>query len=165
LTRVVRLQPASAATAMGLFFGAVVLGRLAGSQLARRVADEALLWGSLAIALVGFPLFWLAPVAPLSLTGLFLTGLGVANLFPLTLAVAMNAAPGQSDAASARLTLGGGVAIFALPLLLGGLADRVGLVAAFAVVATLIVVAAAVLWAAGRIKGESLPRPISITRP
>jgi predicted MFS family arabinose efflux permease len=155
LSKVVGLQPASAAAAMGLFFGAVVLGRVGGSQLARRVADETLLWGALAITLAGFPLFWLSPMAPLNLAGLFLMGLGVANLFPLTLAVAMGAAGGNTDAASARLTLAGGVAIFALPLLLGGLADRVGLVAAFAIVAALIVTAGGVLWLAGRIEEPS----------
>lgn len=151
LAKAAGFQPASAATAMSLFFGAVVLGRLGGSQLARRVADSTLLWAALGITLVGFPFFWLAPAVGLRLAGLFLTGLGVANLFPLALAIAMGAAPGQSDAASARLTLAGGVAILVLPLLLGGLADRAGLVAAFSVVAALLVAASAVLWGAGRV--------------
>jgi hypothetical protein len=86
------------------------------------------------ISTAGFLLYWLAPVAALAVAGLFVAGFGVANLFPLTVALAIGAAPGLSNQAGARLSLASGVAILGAPLLLGALADAVGIWLAYAVV-------------------------------
>ena len=71
--------------------------------------------------------------------GLFVAGIGVANLYPLIVALALGAAPGQSNEAGARLTFASGTAILAAPLLLGTLADAVGIRLAYGVVPIFIV--------------------------
>lgn len=121
------LSTAAAATTVSLFLWGMVAGRLAGRQIALRFTPEQLLPMTLGLALAGFLLYWLAPVAALTVIGLFVAGFGVANLFPLTSAMALAAAPGQSTAAAARLSFASGLAILAAPLLLGALADAVGI--------------------------------------
>ena len=141
LETVVGLSKVNAATAMGLFFVAIVAGRLAGALLARRQPATTLLLLALSVTGLGFLLFWLPRLPVLNLAGLFVTGLGVASLFPFTLSVALGLAPAQMNTASARVSLGVGLAIFAAPLALGGAADRLGLPTAYSLVAVLTVLA------------------------
>jgi len=95
---------------------------------------ERLLLLALGVSAAGFFVYWLAPVALVAVLGLFVAGIGVANLFPLTVALALGAAPGQSNEAGARLTFASGTAILAAPLLLGTLADAAGIRLAYGVV-------------------------------
>jgi fucose permease len=134
------LSRAAASSAMSVFFGAIVVGRFVGSQLTRRYDSITLLLAALLLVGVGFPIFWLAPSIPLTLGGLFVAGLGLANLFPLTASVAIGVASELADTASARLAMGAGLAILIAPQILGTLADSVGIQAAYGVVM--------VLWAA-----------------
>ena len=83
-------------------------------------------------------IFWLAPVAPLTLVGLFVCGLGVANFFPFAYTAALENALDHTDIATARLSLTGGSAVLLLPLTLGLLADATGIYAAFAIVLPLL---------------------------
>ena len=73
-------------------------------------------------------------MAILNIVGLFITGLGVANIFPLTLSVAVGVAANQSNAASARITVGGGLAILSAPLILGWTADQLDIYNAYGLV-------------------------------
>ena len=130
-----------AASSVSVFLGAMLVGRFVGSGLARRVPGLQLLLGAQVVTGLGFALFWLTRAAPLALAGLFIAGLGVANLYPVTLSLAVGAAPGQPSTATARATLASGVAILTLPMLLGWLADRLSLGAAYGVVGILIVAA------------------------
>jgi fucose permease len=141
LHTVVGLPLELAVTTLSVFFVAILLGRIAGSRLARQFAPDRLLSGALALGIIGVTLLWQAPNATLSLIGLALSGLGIGNLYPLALAVAVESAPGQISAASVRMTLAGGVAIFSAPLLLGSWADRVGLQSAFALVPIFLILA------------------------
>jgi MFS family permease len=109
------------------------------------------LWGSLAVTAAGFVLFWLAGLPAPAIAGLFACGLGLANLYPLSLALAMAAAPGHGDTANARVGLLGGVIVIAAPYLLGSLADHVGLRAAFTVEPALIGACAVLLLAGLRL--------------
>lgn len=138
-----------AVSAMGVYFLAMLLGRVAGSLLVRRYTPAMLLGGALAVALAGVALFWQASYITFTLAGLAIAGLGVGNLFPLSLAAAVETAPLQTAAASARMTLAGGTAILSAPLALGGLADTIGLGGAFAIV-PLIIAAAFVAIIVGR---------------
>ena len=101
-----------AATALTLFFVAMLAGRLLGSRLARAVPSTTLLAATLCVALVGFPLFWLSGGTTPALAGLFVTGLGIGSIYPLGVSAALAAAPGNADVAAARLSLGGGGAVF-----------------------------------------------------
>ncbi len=153
----VGLRQVHAATVMSVFFGAMVLGRVLGSWLSRVAAGASLLWLALGISLLGFPIFWLAPLPVLNVAGLFLLGLGVANFYPLSMSLAIGTAPQQADVASARISLGIGLATLATPLSLGWLADRIGIGDALGMVAILILLATGLAGWASRLN----PRPVS----
>lgn len=144
------LPTAYAAQSVGLFLGAMVLGRIAGSRLVARFPAYSVISGSSLIAVLGFLGFWQAGTALTSLAGLFLIGLGTANLYPLILALAIEAAPGK-DQGSSRAALASGSAILTLPLILGRLADGVGIRAAFGVVLLLLLGVFLIVWLSQRI--------------
>ena len=141
LTTYTRLRASDAATAMGAFFLAMLIGRYGGSRLTRSIAGRTVLLGALVVGLLGFPLFWLAPFAPLRLAGLFVVGLGLANVYPVGVALATNEAPGQADQATARLAVAAGMAVLLAPLALGALSDAVGIGRAFVVAIPLLLLA------------------------
>jgi len=148
LAGVVGLPKNAASTAVSVFFMAMIAGRVIGSRLARSVPTGLLLLAALAIAAAGFPMFWLGRAPALNLVGLFVTGLGVANLFPMAMTTATGVAALRIDTASARVSMGSGLAIFSAPLLLGGVADRVGIQDAFGLVLVLLAAAGGVaVWA------------------
>jgi fucose permease len=139
LERVLGLIKADAAQAVSLFLAAMIAGRIIGSRLVQRFSTPPVVFISILIAGAGFLLFWRTETSFLGLSGLFLTGLGVANLYPLILSLAIGAANGNTVQAGARATLASGTAILALPLALGRFADAVGIRLAFGVVLVLLV--------------------------
>lgn len=145
LENVVGLSKTSASTMMSIFFAAMLIGRFLGSRITRVIPSATLMLIALGVTMLGFPIFWLARLAPLNIVGLFVAGLGVANLFPLTLSVAVGTAPQKSNTASARVSLGVGTAVLLAPLSLGWAADRVGLQNAYGIEALLLVIATMVI--------------------
>lgn len=141
---------ADAAAAMGAFFLAMLVGRYTGSRLSRVLPAPAILVTALVVALLGFPLFWLPPLPPVRVVGLFIVGLGLANVYPLGVALGTAAAPGQTDRASARLAIAGGGSVFLAPLILGALADHVGIGSAFGIVVPMLLLALLAAGLAGR---------------
>lgn len=87
---------------------------------------------------MGFCFFWLTDAPVVAVAGLFVCGVGVANLYPLALALTLDAARGAEDRANSRSQLLVGLVAAASPFVLGGLADRYGLTAAFVVEPVLI---------------------------
>jgi cyanate permease len=133
------LPAAAAATALSSNYLGILVGRLAGAALTRQTGRTVpLLVGSLAITAAGFLLFWLTDQPVVAIVGLFVCGVGIANLYPLSLALTLGAADGHEDRANARTQLLGGVVVAAAPYLLGSLADRHGLTVAFALEPVLI---------------------------
>ena len=132
------LPKVDAASAVSLFLGGMIVGRLAGSRLVQRFAAQRVVIGSIVVAAGGFLMFWLTHDATLGLIGLFITGLGVASLYPLILSLAIGTTA-DSIQASARATLASGTAILALPLVLGRLADMLGIRQAYGVVVLLVI--------------------------
>ncbi|MFT3891511.1 MAG: MFS transporter [Anaerolineales bacterium] len=128
---IVGLSRADAVLAFGAFPAAMLTGRFAGSQLTRSWSALTLLFSALGLTLIGLPLFWLARIPALNILGLFITGLGVANQYPLTMSMALSAAGEKTNQASARVTLAVGIALLSMPLTLGKLADAFGLQKAF----------------------------------
>ena len=149
LVNAVGLEPAGAATALSVFFVAMLAGRLVGSRLARRLPGPTLLAVTLGVALAGFPLFWLSGVPALSLLGLFVAGLGIGCVYPLAISVGVAAVPGRADAATARFSLAGGSAILLAPFVLGAFADRIGIEGAYGIVVPLLLAALALTLVAG----------------
>src|SRR5690349_10289346 len=96
MEQVLGLSKANAAQAVSLFLGAMIIGRILGSRLVQRFSTHAVVTISILIAGVGFLLFWRAENSFLGLSGLFITGLGVANLYPLILSLAISAADGNT---------------------------------------------------------------------
>jgi fucose permease len=139
LDNVVGLSKESASMWMSAFFAAMVIGRFTGSVLTRTVDSGKLLLAAVLCTVFGFPFFWLGQSAPINIFGLFIAGIGVANLFPMTLSVATAAVPGQPDTASARVSFGAGVAIFFAPQFLGYIADQSGIQTAYGLVGVLLV--------------------------
>jgi fucose permease len=138
----VGLARSAAATALSVFFVAMLAGRILGSRLAHRQSGATLLLVTLCVALAGFPLFWLSAMPALSLLGLFVVGLGVGSVYPLAISVGVAATPGRTDTAAARLGLAGGGAILTAPFVLGAFADRVGIERAYGIVVPLLLAAA-----------------------
>jgi predicted MFS family arabinose efflux permease len=133
------LSAAAAGMALSANYLGILAGRVAGARLTRRPGRTvALLHASLAVTAAGFALFWLADRPVPAVLGLFACGLGVANLYPLALALTLDAAQGREDRANAHSQLLLGVVAAVSPFLLGSLADRHGLVAAFALEPALI---------------------------
>ncbi len=151
LEHIFGMEKASAAQSVSWFLAAMILGRVAGSQLVRRFSTSGVVTASILIAGLGFSLFWKAGNVTLGLTGLFLTGLGVASLYPLILALAIGVARDNTVRASARATLASGTAILVLPLVLGRLADKFGIGPAYGMVAMLLLSVFVIIHFAGRI--------------
>jgi MFS family permease len=144
------LSKANAATAMAAFFLAMLIGRAVGSRLTRALPALLVLAVSLGIALVGFPLFWLVPLPLSRVVGLFIVGFGLANVYPLGVALATGAAPGQADRASARLSVAAGLSALIAPFILGALADHIGIGQAFGIAIPLLLLALLAALLAGR---------------
>lgn len=151
LQNVLGMLKANAAQSVSLFLAAMIVGRMAGSRLVQRFSTRSVVVISILIAGIGFLAFWRAEDVSLGLSGLFLTGLGVANLYPLLLSLAIGAADGNTVQASARATLASGTAIFALPLALGGFADAVGIRLAYSVVLVMLICVFLISQIAGRL--------------
>ena len=109
------------------YFAGVVVGRTAGSRLARRHDPQLLLAGALALNVVGFLVLWPATTPVQAAVGLTLLGVGIGNLFPMGISVAIALAPGQSGVASSRAVTVTGASIVLAPVTIGSLADATSL--------------------------------------
>ncbi|GAA2092939.1 MFS transporter [Actinomadura alba] len=118
----------AAVTAAAAFVLGMAIGRAVIGPVTRLVAAPVpLLAGSAGLATAGFALFWAGGPPAVAITGLAITGLGVALLYPVTLAQTLAAWPADPSVAAARCALASGVAIGAAPVLLGTLADAADL--------------------------------------
>ena len=135
----------SAVALMGGYFGGVLVGRALGSRLARRHEPARLLALALAVAAAGFAVLWPSTGPVQALVGLSLLGIGLGNLFPMGLSVAVGLAPEQAVLASGRAVLATSFAVLLAPLTVGTLADATSLTAALGVVPVVLVLAAGAL--------------------
>ncbi len=138
LNTIVGLERALASGLMTAYFFGMVIGRFVGSRFTRTMNPARLLIFAAALVVIGFPFFWLGQTPMINILGLFVTGLGVANLFPLSISLATGVDPEQANKASARVALGAGAAMLLAPQIMGAFADQVGILNAFAVTAAMI---------------------------
>lgn len=148
------------ASLITVFFLAMVMGRGIGSILARRISMSRLLIMTAVVTLVGFPLFWLSPFAPLNILGLFIVGLGAANFFPFAMAAAIEAVPDKPDLVNARMASSGSLALLIVPQVLGFTADQVGIKGAYGIVLVLILVLIATSIMAYRMANQHVYAPV-----
>ena len=133
----------TAVALMSGYFGGVLAGRTLGSRLARRQDPARLLALALVMAVGGFATLW-PSTGPLSaLLGLTLLGIGLGNLYPMGISLAVALAPEQSALASGRVVAVTSFAVLLAPLTVGTLADQTSLTIALGVVPIMLVLAAA----------------------
>jgi fucose permease len=133
----------TAVALMAGYFGGVLAGRTLGSRLARRYDPARLLAFALAVAAAGFAILWPSTAPALALVGLSLIGIGLGNLFPMGVSVAVALAPDRAVLASGRAVMMSAFAVVLAPLMVGTLADATSLKSALWVVPVMLVLAAA----------------------
>jgi len=131
----------TAVTFMAGYFGGVVAGRTIGSRLARRHDPTRLLALALAVSAAGFAVLWPSTTPAQALVGLSLLGIGLGNLFPMGMSVAVALAPAQAVLASGRTVAVSSFAVLLAPLTVGTLADATSLTTALGVVPSTLVLA------------------------
>lgn len=135
----------AAATTAGLLVGMTSIRFVVG-PLSLRLSPVRLLTAGFLVAIVGWAVLWTASTPAVAIAGLVVAGLGYGVQYPLACSLLLATAPGATDAAQARITMGAGVAVGIAPFVLGWLADQLGIHGAFVIVPVLAVlgVAAAV---------------------
>jgi MFS family permease len=137
--------PGIAAAAYAAVTLALTVGRLCGSRLLERFGQTRVVVVGGAVASFGALVAALSPSLWMVLLGLLITGLGLANIFPVALARA--GAIGGPDGIALASTLGYGGILLAPPSI-GFLADAFGLPIAMTVIAPMVALAALITWVA-----------------
>lgn len=148
LEKVVHLTQSDAAIGVSIFLSSVFAGRIIGSRLARTFPASTVLPIAASLASIGFLTFWLGTSPVINLLGLVLTGIGEANIYPLSLSSALGVASEQSAKATARMAIASGLAVLSAPLVLAMLADHSGIQSAFGFLAVLLVLATGMVFVA-----------------
>ncbi|MFF2702593.1 MFS transporter [Streptomyces cyaneofuscatus] len=133
-------HPGLAAAGYALFALTMTIGRLTGTLLLERLGQTRTLVLGGAVAAAGMLLGALAPTAWLALAGFAVTGLGLANIFPVAVGRAGELAGPSGVAAASTLGYGG---MLLGPPAIGFLADWFSLPIALTTVALLAAAAAA----------------------
>lgn len=138
----VGLSKGVAATGVTALVAGMAVGRFSAGRLARVIDTKRLMYMALVIACVGWAILWVSTSPVPAYAGLVVCGLGIAFHFPIGITRALLAAPGRADLASARASVGTGLAIGIGPFALGALADRFSTHTAFLAVPVLLSLAA-----------------------
>ena len=135
---------ADATLTISAFIGGIIAGRFALSWHAVSRLDPVwLLRGGITISMFSVLLLWATSSYEYSAIGMFVAGIGLGMLFPLSASITLATAPEQSAVASARLVLASGLAILLSPLILGMLADVTSVTTAWLLIPAICVVALA----------------------
>ncbi|HJY43290.1 MAG TPA: MFS transporter, partial [Propionibacteriaceae bacterium] len=151
----------TAVATMGGYFGGVLVGRILGSRLARRYGPARLLAFALGVTAAGFAVLWPSTAPVPALAGLALLGIGLGNLYPMGVSLAVELAPGQSALASGRVVAMSSFAVVLAPLTVGTLADATSLKVALGVVPVMIALAVVGLTLVGRIRARASNPPVT----
>ncbi len=124
------LDPGTAAMAAAAVFVGMLIGRTAAAGLLRLFSGRHLFLAATVLVFAGFAAYRGTTEPVLAVAGLFVLGLGIALLFPLTFSFAIAAAGPAAQKGSARVMIASGSAIMLGPPLLGAIADQAGLASA-----------------------------------
>lgn len=157
LERDLAAGPGVSALAPAAYGGAMMLGRLSGQWLERRLRDEVLLGGAIAVALVGLLGAAAAPNVPVAVAAFFVGGAGISIAAPALFGAGGRlTSPEERGRTLATVTTLGYLGFLVGPPMVGGLAELFGLRAAFvalAVIAAALVAAIPRLDLKGRVPG------------
>ena len=107
----------------GVFISGIATGRILGRGIIRGMSPYGALMTGVCTAAVGFAGFFLAPVYPLAVAGLFVTGLGISILYPVLATRLLAAFPGNIERGSQFTVLGVGLSVGLSPLVLAIIAQ------------------------------------------
>jgi MFS family permease len=142
--------PGAAALGFAAFAAGMLAGRLAGDHVTDRVGGATVLRGGMTLVAAGLVAGALVDHPAVFAVGLVVAGVGAAGLFPLAFSAAATTPGVAPGAGAATVSLAARLGFMVEPVLMGALAELVGLRAAFVVVGG---VAAAVALAAPRVLG------------
>ncbi|MFJ6325803.1 MULTISPECIES: MFS transporter [unclassified Rhizobium] len=121
-----------------LFAIAMTIGRLAGDRITAKLGDRAMmLWGGL-VAVAGFVVLLLSPIAILAMGGFLLIGFGASNIVPVLFRKGGAQTVMPAGLAIAAITMTGYAGVLIGPASVGFVANHVGLPASFWMLAILL---------------------------
>ncbi|NKJ33965.1 MFS transporter [Rhizobium sp. SG570] len=121
-----------------LFAIAMTAGRLAGDTITAKLGDRAImLWGGL-VAVAGFVVLLLSPIAILAMSGFLLIGLGASNIVPVLFRKGGTQTVMPAGLAVAAITMCGYAGVLIGPASVGFVANHVGLPGSFWMLAILL---------------------------
>ncbi len=135
--------PGVAALGFAALMVGMLAGRLVGDRLTDRFGGASVLRGGMALVAVGLLAGALVDQPVVFALGLVLTGLGASGFFPLAFSAAGNTPGVAPGAGAATVSLTARLGFLVEPLVMGALAETVGLRWAFVVVAAVALVLAA----------------------
>ncbi len=160
LRRVVGTSAGTAASAFAVFSATMAVTRFAGDRAVHRLGRRRVVRGGGLLAGAGAVTLLLSPTLVGTLAGVAIAGVGLASLVPVAFSAAGDAGEAPQGEAVAAVATVGYASFLAGPPLIGFVAEWVGLRAALT---TLLVAAAALVWAAGRVPerrvGSTRARP------
>ena len=121
------LPPWLGASGLAVFHTAMLLGRLGAAQALGRFHRRSLLQLAGAVAAGGMMLALSTQSAPIILCGFLVTGLAVAVIAPVTFSIVGDVAPERVGEASSILTTVAYLGLLLGPVIVGGLAEFLGL--------------------------------------
>jgi MFS transporter, FHS family, L-fucose permease len=114
------------------FFISLMSGRFLGGVILNWLPPKKFLISTAVFSLVGITGLFIVPGQFLAFVSIFIIGLGFANIFPLIFSITVDELPERSNEISGLMVtaiIGGAI----VPVLFGGVADLLGLMAGFAV--------------------------------
>jgi predicted MFS family arabinose efflux permease len=150
----------AATAAAGFLFGMLLARGSLAAGFGTRAPRPRVITVALLAVVVGSLITWRAGSPVLGSVGLFVAGLGVGPLYPVTIAFALSLVPNNAEAGASRATLATGVAVGGAPFLLAVAAEQIGLVNAWPMIAAIAVVSMGMALATRR---DAAPRGISIS--
>ena len=114
------------------FFISLMTGRFLGGVILNWLSPKKFLVSTTIFSIVGIAGMFVVPDQFLAFISIFVIGLGFANIFPLIFSITVDKLPERSNEISGLMVtaiIGGAI----VPILVGGVADLLGLMAGFAV--------------------------------
>lgn len=141
-------EKVDAVQGVSVFLISMLIGRILSIRLLRLVNPNRLLLGASVVAFGGLLVFWLGSSGVVSLVGLFVAGLGNANIYPTSYAQAIGSAKGKTSLAASRMSTSTGSAVLLASLILGSIGDRFGIFSAYGMVAVVMAITIAMAFLA-----------------